>query len=89
MNPARQPMTKVRRCADGSTYNVQWRHPAWYADVYDLWRMGLNDGEIARCLDRPVSAIYTARGRQMKLPRNNDPGHYDRSAPVGAEGEDA
>jgi hypothetical protein len=78
MNPARQPTTQVRRRADGSTYTVQWRHPAWYADVYDLWRLGLNDGEIARSLDRPVAAIFTARARQMKLAANAYPGERPR-----------
>jgi len=69
-------ITCTRR--DGSTYIRRIPRPRWYAEVYRLWRLGLNDGEIARSLERPVDTIYTARARQMKLPRNTYPGGQDR-----------
>lgn len=67
----------TRRRQDGSSYTVKWRHPAWYADVGLLWRLGLNDGEIARALERKVHAVYTAR-TGLGLPRNAEPGKYPR-----------
>lgn len=73
-NPALRVRVLTRTRQDGSTYTVRWRHPAWYAEVYTLWRLGLNDAEIARSLERSVNQVFTARARQMKLPRNTDPG---------------
>lgn len=72
-HPALRPHAQTRM-RHGKPYTVQVRHPAWYREVYDLWRLGLNDGEISRSLGRTVCAIYTARAQGLKLPANAYPG---------------
>lgn len=56
------PRLLTRRRRDGSEYTVMWTHPDWYGDVYRLWRLGLNDGEISRTLqNKTPNAVWIAR----------------------------
>lgn len=54
-------------------YTVRWRHPTWYGEVFRLWRLGLNDGQIGRVLGKTPNAIWTAR-HGMGLEANAAPG---------------
>lgn len=49
--------------------------PAWWHELYRLWRLGLNDGEISRALARNDDTIWRARTR-MGLTPNDRPGGY-------------
>lgn len=57
--------------------------PQWHRHVYNLHRLGLNDGEIACSLGRAEQTVWKVRALLLGLPANCPPtGGVNRPVPT-------